>query len=185
MLSPLYTLGHSTRTLEEFLELLEEAKIALLADVRRYPSSRRHPHFSRESLHSSLEAAGIRYRHFEALGGRRKASPESPNLGWRNESFRAYADYMQTSPFQDAVDTLLALPGPTAIVCAEAVPWRCHRNLISDELVRRGVEVLHILGPGSLSPHVLNPMARDEGSYLVYPAPSDPDADRQQNLPLG
>jgi len=184
MPSPLYTVGHSTRTLEEFLELLERGQIAFMADVRRYPASRRHPHFSRESLAASLEASGIRYRHFEALGGRRKASPDSPNLGWRSESFRAYADYMQTSPFREAVDTLLALPGPTAIVCAEAVPWRCHRNLISDELVRRGVEVLHILGPGSLSPHVLNPMARDEGSHLVYPAPADPEADLQQNLPL-
>lgn len=184
MPSPLYTVGHSTRTLEEFLELLEREQIAFLADVRRYPASRRHPHFSRESLAASLEASGIGYRHFETLGGRRKASADSPNLGWRSESFRAYADYMQTSPFQEGVDTLLALPGPAAIVCAEAVPWRCHRNLISDELVRRGIEVIHILGPGSLSPHVLNPMARDEGSYLVYPAPSDPDADLQQNLPL-
>ena len=184
MSSPLYTVGHSTRTLEEFLELLKREQIAFLADVRRYPASRRHPHFSREALAASLAVSGIGYRHLEALGGRRKPSPDSPNLGWRSESFRAYADYMQTSPFREGVDTLLALPGPTAIVCAEAVPWRCHRNLISDELVRRGIEVLHILGPGSLSPHVLNPMARDEGSHLVYPAPPDPDADLQQNLPL-
>lgn len=180
MNSLVYTMGHSTRGLEEFLDLLRSRGIRTLADVRRYPGSRRHPHFSKESLASSVEAAGMRYVHVEALGGRRRASADSPNGGWRNDSFRAYADYMSDPAFHRAVDALLGQEGPVVIVCAEAVPWRCHRNLVSDELVRRGVEVRHILGPDSESRHELNPMARERNGHLIYPPAEEP----QRALPL-
>ena len=121
-------------------------------DIRRYPGSRRYPHFSRESLAQSLP---ITYVHVPELGGRRKPLPDSPNTGWRNEQFRAYADYMATPEFAAALDMLLDSDVRTAIMCAEAVPWRCHRLLISDALVARGVEVRHILGPAPAQPHVL------------------------------
>ena len=158
----LFTVGHSTRTSAEFLALLSERRIKLLVDVRRYPGSRRHPHFGSDALRSSLESASFRYEHEVDLGGRRPALPDSPHRAWRNSGFRGYADYMETQPFQDALarleqrgqDTL------TAIMCAEAVPWRCHRQLIADQLVARGAEVLHILGPGHTQPHSLNPDAR-------------------------
>ncbi len=154
-----FTIGHSTRPIDEFLALLHENEIATLADIRRYPGSRRHPQFSSAALATSLASAGITYRHFENLGGRRRSTPESPNIAWRNESFRAYADYMATPKFHDAIDALLEMKPPVAIMCAEAVPWRCHRNLVSDELSRRGVEVLHILGPAARKPHTINPAA--------------------------
>ncbi len=169
-----FTIGHSTRSLEELIALLRENGVATLADVRRYPGSRRYPQFSRESLEASLPAAGFRYERLGgALGGRRRPAPDSPNRGWRNEQFRAYADHMGTAEFADGVGALLALPGPAAVMCAEAVPWRCHRNLLSDELTRRGIEVVHIIGPGSTSRHAMNPMAREAGDRLVYP-PEEP-----------
>ena len=143
-----------------------------LADIRRYPGSRRFPHFSREALAESLPREGIAYVHMPELGGRRKPAPDSPNGAWRNDQFRAYADYMATGEFAAAIDKLLAYSEQTAIMCAEAVPWRCHRNLVSDELVRREIDVLHIIGSGEPSPHALNPMARVEGDHLVYPAES-------------
>jgi len=161
----IWTIGHSTRTLDELIGLLRENGIERLADIRRYPGSRRYPHFSRESLAASLP---IEYVHMPELGGRRKPRPDSPNAGWRNEQFRAYADYMATPEFQNALDRLLESPRVTAIMCAEAVPWRCHRNLVADELTRRGHEVLHILGPGSTQKHVLNPMARVVDGHLEY-----------------
>jgi len=163
-----YTIGHSTRKLDELISLLQEHGIQRLADIRRYPGSRRYPHFSRESLAVSLPQHGIEYVHVPALGGRRKPQPDSPNTAWRNEQFRAYADYMSTSEFAEALDALLASDLRTAIMCAEAVPWRCHRNLVADELARRGHEVIHILGPGSSQKHVMNPMALVEGDHLVY-----------------
>jgi uncharacterized protein (DUF488 family) len=162
MLNRIYTIGHSTRTLLEFVQLLREHDVARLADIRRYPGSRRHPHFSSESLAQSLPRAGILYEHFPDLGGRRKASKSSPNGAWENEQFRGYADHMGTLAFHDAIDRLLDDDATTAIMCAEAVPWRCHRNLTSDELVRRGVAVVHILGPGSAQPRL-------EDDRVIYP----------------
>jgi uncharacterized protein (DUF488 family) len=168
-----FTIGHSTRALEELLALLHEQGITRLADIRRYPGSRRYPHFSSEALSGSLPAAGIEYIHMPSLGGRRKPDPDSPNTFWRNEQFRAYADHMSSPEFRTAVDELLASERRTATMCAEAVPWRCHRNLLSDELVRRGLEVVHIIGPGAVQLHALNPAARIAGEHLIYPAEAE------------
>src|SRR5437870_2302093 len=142
----IYTVGHSTRSLETFLALLAEHQIRLLVDVRRYPASRRYPHFAQEPLAAALEAVGIAYRHDADLGGRRSARKDSANTAWRSAGFRGYADYMETPAFEDALARLreLARARPTAILCAEAVPWRCHRQLIADALVARGEEVGHI-----------------------------------------
>ena len=167
---PIYTLGHSTRTLDELVALLREHGVGRLADIRRYPGSRRYPHFSRESLQRSLPAVGIEYAHFEDLGGRRKPAPDSPNTYWENDQFRAYADYMATREFASAVDRLLDSSRPTAVMCAEAVPWRCHRNLLSDDLVRRGVEVIHIIGPGQTQRHTMNEHARVVAGHVRYDA---------------
>jgi uncharacterized protein (DUF488 family) len=164
----IYTIGHSTRTLDELISLLKEDEIERLADLRRYPGSRRYPHFSRESLSVSLPQNGIEYVHVPDLGGRRKPRPNSPNTAWRNEQFRGYADYMSTPEFAKALDALLTSGLRTAIMCAEAVPWRCHRNLVADELTRRGHEVVHIIGPGPAQKHVMNPMARVVDDHLVY-----------------
>src|SRR5947208_6704305 len=154
-----YTIGHSTRSLEELVALLREHGIERLADIRRYPGSRRYPHFSRDALEVSLPEHGIAYVHLPKLGGRRKASGASPNTGLRNEQFRAYADHMASDEFRRAVDGLLALEGRTAVMCAEAVPWRCHRNLLSDELLRRGCDVVHIVGRGQAKPHEMSSLA--------------------------
>jgi uncharacterized protein (DUF488 family) len=165
-----FSVGHSTRTLEEFLSLLMENGIQRLADIRRFPGSKRYPHFSREALAESLRGAGIEYVHVPELGGRREPLPDSPNMAWRNAQFRAYADHMGTDEFRDAVDALVASPKVTAVMCAEAVPWRCHRNILADELVRRGMEVVHILGPSSTRRHVMNPNARILlDGRLIYP----------------
>jgi uncharacterized protein (DUF488 family) len=169
MLKRIYTIGHSTRTLLEFVRLLREHDVARLADVRRYPGSRRYPHFSGESLGHSLPRARILYEHFADLGGRRNPLKNSPNGGWENGQFRGYADHMSSDAFQQAVDRLLDGEHATAVMCAEAVPWRCHRNLLADELVRRGIEVLHIIGPGSAQPHALSKMARIVGDRVIYP----------------
>jgi uncharacterized protein (DUF488 family) len=169
MLNRIYTIGHSTRTLDELVALLHEHGVGRLADIRRYPGSRRHPHFSRESLERSLGEVGIDYIHFEDLGGRRTPSKTSRNMAWENPQFRGYADYMCTPEFRAAVDRLLDTGRATAVMCAEAVPWRCHRNLLSDDLVRRGVEVIHIIGPGPAQPHKLSAMARIIGDCVTYP----------------
>ncbi|HEY6843976.1 MAG TPA: DUF488 domain-containing protein [Thermoanaerobaculia bacterium] len=161
----IWTIGHSTRTLDELVSLLREHDIERLADIRRYPGSRRYPHFSRESLAENLPIA---YVHMPELGGRRRPRPDSPNTAWRNEQFRGYADYMATPEFKSAIDALLASDHRTAIMCAEAVPWRCHRNLVADALTRRGHEVIHILGPGASQKHVINPMARVVDDHLEY-----------------
>ena len=134
----IYTIGHSTRTLDELVALLAEHGATRLADIRRYPGSRRHPQFSRESLAEALPARGIEYVHFEDLGGRRNPLKNSRNTAWENDQFRGYADYMGTPPFHAAVDRLLASERATAVMCAEAVPWRCHHSLIADTLVTRG-----------------------------------------------
>jgi uncharacterized protein (DUF488 family) len=170
----IYTIGHSTRALEELVALLREHGVRRLADIRRFPGSRRYPHFSRDALQQSLPERGIEYVHIPELGGRRKPAGDSPNAGLRNEQFRAYADHMASDEFRHAVDRLLAFEGRTAVMCAEAVPWRCHRNLLSDDLVRRGVEVVHILGRDQAKRHELSAMARIEGDRVVYPAEQSP-----------
>ena len=165
----IYTIGHSTRELHELVALLRENGVTRLADIRRFPGSRRYPHFSRESLQKSLPENGITYVHFEDLGGRRKPLGDSPNTALHNEQFRAYADYMATSEFQRAVDRLLDSDQTTAYMCAEAVPWRCHRNLLSDELVRRGLEVVHIVGPRSRQKHSMSEYAVSHSGHVEYP----------------
>lgn len=165
-----YTLGHSTRSADDFLALLARHGIRGIADVRRYPASRRHPHFVREALAETLAAHGINYDWLPALGGRRAPHPDSPHVAWREPGFRAYADHMETAEFHDGLTTLLALAAarPTAVLCAEAVPWRCHRQLIADALVARGVTVLHVIGAGAPSPHALSRLARLDGDRLIY-----------------
>jgi len=164
----IYTIGHSTRELHELVALLKENAVIRLADIRRFPGSKRFPHFSRESLEKSLPQNGITYVHFEELGGRRKPQGDSPNTALQNEQFRAYADYMATPEFHAAVDRLLASEQTTAYMCAEAVPWRCHRNLLSDELVRRGIEVVHILGPHQRKKHVMSEYATIVDGSVQY-----------------
>jgi uncharacterized protein (DUF488 family) len=169
MLKRIYTIGHSTRTLREFLLLLRQHDVTRLADIRRFPGSRRHPHFSDESLAAELPRFGIDYLHLEPLGGRRRPAKKSENGAWDSDQFRGYADHMATPEFHAAVDRLLDSDRLTAYMCAEAVPWRCHRNLLSDELLRRGLEVIHILGPEQTQPHQMNPMARVLDDRVVYP----------------
>ena len=177
----MWTIGHSTRALDEFLTLLSTHGIQYLIDVRRYPFSRRYPHFNGELLATSLRAGGLAYTHAPRLGGRRKARPDSVNLGWRNESFRGYADYMATEDFQRSLDQLIAdsRSQPTAVMCAEAVPWRCHRLLIADALVARGLTVNHILSQDRAEIHTLAAFARIIHDRLTYPLPTtDPELPR-------
>ncbi|MFL6248261.1 MAG: DUF488 family protein [Thermoanaerobaculia bacterium] len=169
LLKRIYTIGHSTRSIEEFIALLEQHGVARLADIRRYPGSRRYPHFSGDSLQRTLPEHGIAYEHFDSLGGRRKPSAHSENGAWNNDQFRGYADHMATAEFRSAIDRLLADDRSTAVMCAEAVPWRCHRNLLADDLVRRGVEVIHIIGLDSSQPHALSKMARVQTDRVTYP----------------
>jgi uncharacterized protein (DUF488 family) len=171
----IWTIGHSTRTIDEFISLLKENGVKLLADVRAWPGSKRYPQFNKDALAESLNAHGIRYGHFPELGGKRKSKPDSPNTAWRNTSFRGYADYMETEQFQKGIERLLdvaAKAGPTAIMCAEAVWWRCHRSLIADCLKARGVEVLHILGANKVEPHPYTSAARIVNGKLSYAADS-------------
>jgi uncharacterized protein (DUF488 family) len=170
-----WTIGHSTRTLEELLALLHAHGVTTIADVRRFPRSRRHPHFDTAALGRALPAAGVAYVHLPGLGGFRHARRDSPNTAWRNSSFRGYADYMQTDEFAAHLLALIALAGatPTAIMCAEAVPWRCHRSLIADALVARGIVVRHILGAGRAEVHALNAAARVDGTRVLYPGQPD------------
>lgn len=174
-LPTLCTIGHSTRTIEEFLSLLTAHRILRLVDVRRYPRSRRYPHFHSDALANRLTDAGLTYRHMPDLGGRRTARSDSPNTGWRNASFRGYADYMQTEEFQQAIEALTseASEARTVIMCAEAVPWRCHRSLIADRLLINGWEVIHIMGPAQVQSHRLTSFAIPRDGRLLYPAPTD------------
>ena len=166
------TVGHSVHPIEGFVAILEAHGIRQLVDVRTIPRSRRNPQFNKENLPASLNAAGIRYVHMPGLGGLRKAKSDSVNTGWRNASFRGYADYMQTPEFCDNLEKLieLAAQAPTAIMCAEAVPWRCHRSLIADVLVARGIEAVEILSAKNSRPHALTPFARVLGTEVTYPA---------------
>ncbi|MBV9407077.1 MAG: DUF488 domain-containing protein [Acidobacteriaceae bacterium] len=143
-----------------------------LIDVRTIPKSRHNPQYSREALESSLRDAGIAYEHMSALGGLRPPRKDSPNTGWRNASFRGYADYMQTPEFAAALETLIAAAAqePVAIMCAEAVPWRCHRSLISDSLAARGYPVEHIMSATKSHPHTITPFAKVSGASITYPA---------------
>jgi uncharacterized protein (DUF488 family) len=166
-----YTIGHGNRPLDELIAMLKEAGIERLVDVRAFPASRRHPHFGRAALEQSLPAAGIRYVwEGEALGGRRKPRADSPHVALRHPAFRAYADHMMTPEFHGAVERLLqtARAAPAAVMCAERLPWQCHRFLISDFLVAGGNEVIHLVNPGKRQSHRLNPIARIREGELVY-----------------
>lgn len=174
----LYTVGHSTRALDEFLALLDREGIRSLVDVRTLPGSRRYPHFNGDALAASLGERGIVYSHAPALGGRRRPRADSPNGAWRNAGFRGYADHMATAEFGDALATLLAgaAAAPTTVMCSEAVPWRCHRSLIADAALARGARVLHVMDAGA-NPHTLTRFARVERGEVRYDAaPGGPDA---------
>jgi len=167
------TIGHSTHSIEEFVRMLAAHGVAALVDVRTIPRSRHNPQFNRETLPESLDAAGIDYVHLEGLGGLRHARRDSVNTGWRNLSFRGYADYMQTPEFAAALAQLIELSRarPTAIMCAEAAPWRCHRSLIADALAVRGIRVEHIMTAASRKAHALTPFAHVDGDKITYTLP--------------
>lgn len=168
----LYTIGHSTRTLDELVEALGSFEVDLLVDIRTIPRSRHTPQFNQEGLSRTLPRRGIRYRHMKALGGLRKPRPDSSNTAWRNAGFRGFADYMETPEFAAALNelrTLARAAEAAAIMCAEAVPWRCHRSLVADALTAHGDTALHILRPGRAQPHVLTPFARVHGGRVTYP----------------
>jgi uncharacterized protein (DUF488 family) len=167
----IYTIGHSTRTIEQFIELLKAHNIEELVDVRTIPRSRHNPQFGEEELAASLQKAGIAYKHIARLGGLRHTSKDSVNLGWQNTSFRGFADYMATAEFQAGLDELteLAEKKTVAIMCAEAVPWRCHRSLIADALTVEGWQVLHIQSRKTASPHELTTFLKVQDGKLRYP----------------
>ena len=171
----IFTVGHSTRSAEEFLALLTAHGIQAIADVRLIPKSRRYPHFNDEQMARWLPDADIAYIPFKQLGGRRRPTKDSINVGWRNESFRGYADFMQQETFARAVDELMALASqrPTATMCAEAVPWRCHRSLISDALLVRGWRVLDVTSTTKAAAHKLTRFAKVDGLRITYP-PEEP-----------
>jgi uncharacterized protein (DUF488 family) len=165
------TVGHSNRPIDEFLRLLKAHGVELLVDVRTVPRSRHNPQFNQDSLPQSLAAEGIRYEHMPGLGGLRHARKDSPNTGWKNLSFRGYADYMQTAEFAQNLDALMKhQDGVVAIMCAESVPWRCHRSLIADALTARGIPVRHIMSAARSNPHKLTSFAHVEGDRITYPA---------------
>jgi uncharacterized protein (DUF488 family) len=165
------TVGHSTRSIEDFVELLKAHGVKRLVDVRTVPRSRRNPQFNREALPQALKPARISYTHMPQLGGLRHPRADSQNTAWRNTSFRGYADYMQTPDFARGLGTLLELAGKhqMAVMCAEAVPWRCHRSLIADALVARGIQAEHIMSVTRRNKHRLTPWARVEGDRVTYP----------------
>jgi uncharacterized protein (DUF488 family) len=173
-----YAIGHSTRTAGEFVALLNAHGVRELVDVRTIPRSRHNPQFNTDALAATLAAAGIGYVHMPSLGGLRRPKPDSINAGWRNDSFRGYADYMQTPAFAAAIDALIGIAAsqPTAVMCAEAVPWRCHRSLIADALLVRGLLAVEIVSETRTTPHALTPFARVAGTEITYPA---------EGLPLG
>jgi uncharacterized protein (DUF488 family) len=165
------TIGHSTRSIEDFIELLRAHRVKELVDVRTIPRSRHNPQFNQDSLPRALEAADIGYTHMPALGGLRRARRDSPNMGWRNASFRGFADYMQTPEFASGLKKLLARARRKrlAVMCAEAVPWRCHRSLIADALRVRDCRVEHIMSGQACQVHVLTAWAEVKGTHLTYP----------------
>ncbi|HWP53278.1 MAG TPA: DUF488 domain-containing protein [Pyrinomonadaceae bacterium] len=165
-----WTVGHSTLAIEDFIHLLERCEIQVLADVRSFPSSRRYPQFNKDNLQSSLAANRIEYVHLPELGGRRRARPDSINMSWHNEAFRGYADYMETRGFELGISKLLEMAAArrTAFMCAESLWWRCHRSLISDFLKVKGIEVVHIIGSGKAEPHPYTSAARIIDGELSY-----------------
>ena len=179
-MTKIWTIGHSTRTIEEFIGALQANGIKLVADVRLLPGSKRYPQFNREELARSLSQAGIGYEHFAKLGGRRKARKDSCNTAWRNESFRGYADHMETAEFANGIARLQQMAdrdGATAIMCAEAAWWKCHRSLIADYLKALGVEVIHIIDASKADPHPFTSAARIVDGKLDY-------AGKQSELPI-
>jgi uncharacterized protein (DUF488 family) len=169
---PIYTIGHSNRAIDDFLELLTANGIELVVDIRKMPKSRSNPQFEGTALQRALHGAGIHYVHEPLLGGLRRARKDSVNDGWRNASFRGFADYMDTDDFKKGLDTLLrrACETTTAIMCAEAVPWRCHRSLVADALKASGRRVLHIVSRARATPHRYTPFLRRRRGVLTYPA---------------
>ena len=174
-MTTIYTIGHSTRPIQELVDLLGAQQVTQLVDIRRIPRSRHNPQYAQEALQGSLEAAGIAYADWRALGGLRSSRADSPNTAWRNTSFRNYADYMQTEGFRAGVDGLveLARTRTTAIMCAEAVPWRCHRSLVADALLVRGLAVRDIIGDGTPAEHTLTSFAVVDGTDITYPGTDD------------
>lgn len=170
-MTTIYTIGHSTRPADEFLAILKAFAIGRVVDIRTVPRSRRNPQYDQESLKRFLEENRFEYVHLPALGGLRRPKKDSVNRGWVNESFRGYADYMQTAEFQRAAEGLIlgAQEARTVIMCAEAVPWRCHRSLVGDALLTRGIAVEDIMSEKSAKPHKLTPWARVEGFRVTYP----------------
>lgn len=170
-----WTVGHSTRSWEEFLSVLASQRIGAIADVRRFPASRRHSWFAGEAMAEGLPAAGLEYLWLPQLGGRRRVQPGSPNGAWRNAAFQGYADHMASAEFAEGLHLALGLAARarTALMCAEAVWWRCHRRLVSDLLRQRGIEVLHIIDATHVQPHPLHPDARPNGDLVIYP-PAQP-----------
>ncbi len=168
----IYTVGHSNRTIEQFVEILQNHGVRQIVDVRSVPKSRHNPQFNSDSLKQSLQKAYISYKRIEKLGGFRHTTKDSVNLGWRHASFRGFADYMATPEFSDGIDALVKIAGlrETAIMCAEAVPWKCHRSLISDALVKRGWNVRDIMSRTGASRHRLTPFLKIKKGKLVYPA---------------
>lgn len=168
-----FTIGHSTHPLEDFIKLIKDHKIKSVIDIRTIPRSRHNPQFNGDTLPYTLGKAGLGYQHMAGLGGLRHAHADSANSGWRNTSFRGFADYMQTPEFEENLEALISLTQKEAIVlmCAEAVPWRCHRSLIADALVMRGITVEHILSRTSCRTHVLTPWAQIQGNVITYPTP--------------
>ena len=168
----IFTIGHSTHPVEAFLSLLRRHRVAALVDVRRFPGSRRYPQFGPAHLPPALQEAGIGYTHLPQLGGRRRALPDSVNTAWRNAAFRGYADHLATPEFAAGLTALqtLAAEARIALLCAEALWWRCHRRLIADALIVRGYSVEHILASGSTVMHHLTPFARLDGMHISYPA---------------
>jgi len=167
----IFTIGHSTRPADQFIDLLKANGVEQLIDIRTIPKSRHNLQFNSDALAASLRAAQIRYVHLKELGGLRHAKRDSINLGWRNASFRGFADYMQTPEFAQAVGRAIELgkTHPTALMCAEAVPWRCHRSLVADALLVRGIRVLEIVGTAAPKEHTLTPFARVRGTHIAYP----------------
>jgi uncharacterized protein (DUF488 family) len=185
MRATIHTVGHSTRSTDEFVHILKSHGVAQLIDIRTIPKSARNPQFGQEALRTSLNAAGIRYTHLPGLGGLRKPRPDSINTGWRNTSFRGYADYMQTDAFRKNLEQLIELAAvhPTAIMCAEAVPWRCHRSLVADALTARNFQVIDILSETKAQPHAVTPLALVKGDQVTYPKLRD-DSNLQLDLDL-
>jgi len=170
------TMGHSNRAIEDFVSLLWSNKVSKVLDVRTVPRSRHNPQFNLDALPATLQSVGISYMHLPGLGGLRRPRPDSPNSGWRNLSFRGYADYMQSAEFRENVERVVEMAAAQrcVLMCAEAVPWRCHRSLVGDALLVRGVSVEDIVGPGSRRPHVLTRFALVDGLRITYPETAVP-----------